>query len=114
VSSVSATGSAADFLPPRVNLTSLRQAVQGCRGCELALGATAARALLGSDFRVTRQRGRFVPSGRAEYVTATVHPSSVLRAPGSAARRAAREEFVGDLRLVAGVLDASGQDHQLG
>jgi uracil-DNA glycosylase len=202
-----ATGSAADFLPPRINLTSLRVAVQECRGCSLyrratravfgeglrrarlvlvgeqpgdredlagrpfvgpagrlldealeeagidrsqafvtnavkhfkweargkrrkhqspssaeieacrpwldaelqvvrpealvAMGATAARALLGREFRVTRQRGEFVPSPLAEHVTATVHPAAILRMPDRGARRAAREEFVDDLRAVA-------------
>jgi uracil-DNA glycosylase len=206
-----ADGSAADFLPERINLTSLRRAVQGCRGCSLyrdatqavfgeglkrsrlmlvgevpgdredregkpfvgpagllldrvlveagierdnayvtnavkhfkweargnrrihskpsarqiracrpwldaeiavvepevivALGATAAQALLGKDFRVTRQRGQFVDSELAPHVTATVHPSSVLRMPDDDSRRAAREEMVEDFRAVAAVLN---------
>jgi uracil-DNA glycosylase len=208
-----AAGSAADFLPARINLTSLRRAVQGCRGCSLyrdatqavfgeglkrarlmlvgevpgdredregkpfvgpagllldrvlaeagierddayvtnavkhfkweargkrrihskpsarqiracrpwldaeiavvepevivALGATAAQALLGKDFRVTRQRGEFVDSELASHVTATVHPSSVLRMPNDESRRAAREELVEDFRAVAAVLNGS-------
>jgi uracil-DNA glycosylase len=206
-----AAGSAADFLPARINLTSLRRAVQGCRGCSLyrdatqavfgeglkrarlmlvgevpgdredrkgkpfvgpagllldrvlveagierddayvtnavkhfkweargkrrihskpsarqiracrpwldaeidvvepevivALGATAAQALLGKDFRVTRQRGEFVESELAPHVTATVHPSSVLRMPDDESRRGAREELVEDFRAVAAVLN---------
>jgi uracil-DNA glycosylase len=206
-----ATGSAADYLPDRINLTSLRRAVQRCRGCSLyrhvtqavfgeglkrarlmlvgevpgdredregkpfvgpagrlldrvlveagierddayvtnavkhfkweargkrrihskpsarqiracrpwldaeiavvepdvivALGATAAQALLGKDFRVTRQRGEFVESALAPHVSATVHPSSVLRMPDDASRRAAREELVEDFRAVAAVLN---------
>jgi uracil-DNA glycosylase len=206
-----ATGSAADYLPDRINLTSLRRAVQRCRGCSLyrhvtqavfgeglkrarlmlvgevpgdredregkpfvgpagrlldrvlveagierddayvtsavkhfkweargkrrihskpsarqiracrpwldaeiavvepdvivALGATAAQALLGKDFRVTRQRGEFVESALAPHVSATVHPSSVLRMPDDASRRAAREELVEDFRGVAAVLN---------
>jgi hypothetical protein len=47
----------------------------------VCLGATAAQALLGKDFRVTQHRGEFVESTIAPYVTATVHPSSILRAP---------------------------------
>jgi uracil-DNA glycosylase len=71
----------------------------------VALGATAAQALLGKDFRVTRQRGEFVESALAPHVSATVHPSSVLRMPDDASRRAAREELVEDFRAVAAVLN---------
>lgn len=70
----------------------------------VCLGATAAQALLGKDFRVTRQRGAFVQSSLAPYVTATVHPSSLLRAPDEAARRKEMGRFVADLRKVAEVL----------
>jgi uracil-DNA glycosylase family protein len=66
----------------------------------VALGSTAAQALLGNQFRVTRQRGRPVPSPLAEIVIATVHPSAVLRAP-SAARDRAKREFFADLEAVA-------------
>ena len=52
----------------------------------VCLGAVAAQALLGSQFRVTRERGRFVESPLAERVIATVHPSSILRAPDAEAR----------------------------
>jgi len=71
----------------------------------VALGATAAKALIGPDFRVTRQRGELIESELAPYLTATVHPSSILRNPDAEARRAAREEFVEDLRGVAAVLN---------
>ena len=67
----------------------------------VCLGSTAAQALLGRDFRVTRERGRFVESPLADRVTATVHPSSILRAGGDDARRAALEALVADLRVVA-------------
>ncbi len=67
----------------------------------VCLGATAAQALLGSSFRVTKSRGSFVKSALAPFVTATVHPSSILRAPDDAARRLAKEAFVQDLRRVA-------------
>ncbi|HET7112358.1 MAG TPA: UdgX family uracil-DNA binding protein, partial [Pyrinomonadaceae bacterium] len=52
----------------------------------VALGATAAQALLGSQFRVTKQRGQFIESTLAPYVMATVHPSSILRAPDDETR----------------------------
>lgn len=70
----------------------------------VCLGATAAQALLGADFRVTRDRGRFVQSALAPYVTATVHPSALLRAPPE---RQADEiaRFTEDLRKVAEVLN---------
>jgi DNA polymerase len=67
----------------------------------VCLGAVAAQALLGRQFRVTRERGRFVDSPLAERVIATVHPSSILRAPDEEARSVAMEEFVADLAVVA-------------
>jgi DNA polymerase len=66
----------------------------------VALGATAAKALYGPAFRVTAQRGRVVKTPYAEAGFATVHPSSVLRAPGDL-RAEAEREFVGDLKKVA-------------
>src|SRR5918911_4621055 len=68
----------------------------------VCLGATAAQALLGKTFKVSRQRGEFVPSSLAPIVTATVHPSSILRAPDDEARRGEMQRFVEDLRKVAG------------
>ena len=70
------------------------------------LGATAAQAMLGSTFRVTASRGRFIESPLAQHVLATVHPSSILRAPGEEARRVAMDAFVADLAVVAKVLNA--------
>jgi uracil-DNA glycosylase len=70
----------------------------------VCLGATAAQALLGPRFRVTRDRGRFVPSPLARHVLATVHPSALLRAPDDATRREETRRFVEDLKVVAGVL----------
>ncbi|HEV2074851.1 MAG TPA: UdgX family uracil-DNA binding protein [Thermoleophilaceae bacterium] len=67
----------------------------------VCLGATAAKALLGPQFRVTRQRGQLVESDLAPLTTATVHPSSILRQPDHDSRLAAREAFVDDLRAVA-------------
>jgi uracil-DNA glycosylase len=68
------------------------------------LGATAAQALLGRGFRVTRERGVPVDSELAPNVLATVHPSSILRAPDETARREAYAAFVADLRVVAKLL----------
>jgi uracil-DNA glycosylase len=70
----------------------------------VCLGATAAQALLGKSFRVTKQRGEFIPSNLAPHVLATVHPSSLLRAPDEATRRAEMRRFVDDLKKVAAVL----------
>jgi DNA polymerase len=70
----------------------------------VCLGATAAQAILGRAFRVSQQRGQFVPSPLAPLVTATVHPSSILRAPDDDSRRVEMERFVEDLRQVARVL----------
>ena len=67
----------------------------------VCLGATAAQALLGRDFSVTRQRGQLVESTLAPKVLATVHPSSILRAPDSDARQAQMQEFVLDLTKIA-------------
>lgn len=71
------------------------------------LGATAAQALLGSSFRVTKERGKFIESDLAPRVTATVHPASVLRQRTSADRERAREEFFDDFLTIAGVLNGS-------
>jgi uracil-DNA glycosylase len=70
----------------------------------VCLGATAAQALLGRDFRVSRQRGELVDSSLAPHVLATVHPSSILRAD-EADREAEMHAFVNDLRKVAALLD---------
>jgi uracil-DNA glycosylase len=65
------------------------------------LGATAAQALLGGSFRVSRQRGELLESDLAPRVLATVHPSSILRAPDEQARALAYKGFVADLAVVA-------------
>ena len=67
----------------------------------VCLGATAAQALLGRTFKVTRQRGEFVASPLAPLATATVHPSSILRAPDDESRRQEMRDFVDDLKKVA-------------
>lgn len=70
----------------------------------VCLGATAAQALLGRTFKVTRQRGTFVESALAPLVTATIHPSSILRAPNDEARREEMRAFVADLSKIAAKL----------
>ena len=78
----------------------------------VCLGATAAQALLGKSFMVSRQRGELVPSALAPVATATVHPSSILRAPDDRRRREEMARFVADLRKVAAELarGASGSE----
>ncbi|HEY7481286.1 MAG TPA: UdgX family uracil-DNA binding protein [Gemmatimonadales bacterium] len=73
----------------------------------VALGSTAAQALLGNRFRVTQHRGELVRSEWAGPVIATVHPSSVLRAPDEA-RAEARLEFFADIGKVAEFLESAG------
>ena len=67
----------------------------------VCLGATAAQALLGRAFRVTKQRGELFPQEAGHVITATVHPSSILRAPDAATREAEMGAFTEDLRVVA-------------
>ncbi len=71
----------------------------------VCLGATAAQALLGRSFRVTRDRGRPVESDLAPHVLATIHPSAILRADDDT-RGIERAAFVDDLRVVASFLQA--------
>jgi DNA polymerase len=66
----------------------------------VALGATAARSVIGKDFKVSLQRGRFVESPLAPHVFATFHPSALLRLQDEAEREAAFEQLVGDLKLI--------------
>jgi uracil-DNA glycosylase family protein len=70
----------------------------------VCLGSTAAQALFGMSFRVTRERGQFLQSALAPYVMATVHPSSLLRIEEDAARKDAIREFVRELRKIAEVM----------
>jgi len=67
----------------------------------VCLGATAAQALIGRDFRVSRRHGEVMSSELALSIAATVHPSSILRSPDSEARHAAMREFVADLKKIA-------------
>jgi uracil-DNA glycosylase len=68
------------------------------------LGAVAAKALLGSSFRVTQQRGELLDSDLAPIVSATIHPSAILRQRDEASRLREREAFARDLRVVAEAL----------
>jgi DNA polymerase len=74
----------------------------------VCLGATAAQSLLGRDFRVTQHRGELLDSDLAEHVTATIHPSAILRQQDDESRNAEFTAFVDDLRVVARVLEATG------
>ena len=77
----------------------------------VCLGASAAQALLGKDFRVTRDRGKLIESSLAPHVIATVHPSSILRAPDDEARHAQMKAFIADLRQVARVIKKKRPAH---
>lgn len=70
----------------------------------VALGATAAQSLLGPKFRVTKQRGEFLESNLAPFVMATVHPSSILRAPDDETRRLEMRRFIDDLKKLTRVI----------
>jgi len=70
----------------------------------VCLGATAAQSLLGKEFRVTKERGRWLDSDLAPHVTATIHPSAILRQRDADQRKKEMDAFVGDLELVATVL----------
>jgi uracil-DNA glycosylase len=81
-------------------IASLRPEVIGC------LGATAAKALLGAQFKVSVSRGQFVPSPYAPKVFATFHPSAILRVRGDAERKAAFKSLVRDLALLRSTAQA--------
>ena len=70
----------------------------------VCLGVTAAQALLGKEFSVTRQRGELVKSSLAPFVTATVHPSSILRAIDQESRHQQKQAFVEDLKKIGRLL----------
>ena len=67
----------------------------------VCLGATAAQSLLGRAFRVTQQRGQLLKSKLAPFIMATVHPSSILRAPDEETRQAEMQRFIDDLKKAA-------------
>jgi DNA polymerase len=70
----------------------------------VCLGSTAAQAMLGRQFRVTRQRGEFMQLARGGVITATIHPSAILRAPDDVSREHEFQGFVGDLKKVAAMM----------
>jgi uracil-DNA glycosylase len=70
----------------------------------VCLGSTAAQALISPTLKVTKERGKLIPSPLAPHVMATVHPSSILRAPDDAAREREMRLFVADLKAVAKVI----------
>src|SRR5262249_30818213 len=67
----------------------------------VCMGATAAQALLGGNFKVTAERGKIMARGETRWI-ATVHPSSILRAPDDESRHQEMARFIEDLRVVAG------------
>jgi uracil-DNA glycosylase len=67
----------------------------------VCLGATAAQALLGRDFRVTQSRGQLMKSSLASFIMATVHPSSILRAPDEESRHDEMKHFIDDLKKLS-------------
>ena len=75
----------------------------------VCLGATAAQALLGKQFSVTRDRGSFVKSPLAPFVMATVHPSSILRSPDSESRAAEMKMFIDDLKKISRALKSNAK-----
>lgn len=74
----------------------------------VCLGATAAQAILGRDFRVSQQRGQFIERSGLPLMMATVHPSSILRAPDDQSRDLEMKAFVADLKRLAKRLEISG------
>ena len=71
----------------------------------VALGATAAKALIGPQFKVSVDRGRFVESPLARYVFATFHPSALLRLREEEEKETALEQLVKDLKLINKALE---------
>jgi len=74
----------------------------------ICLGSTAAQAVIGPKFKVSTQRGTFVQSPLAPLVTATVHPSSILRAPTDEARQAETARFIDDLKKIQKAIEELG------
>ena len=71
----------------------------------VCLGSTAAQAVIGPKFRVSIQRAQFVKSPLAPFVTATVHPSSILRAPSDEARHVETKRFIDDLKKIRAAIE---------
>jgi DNA polymerase len=72
----------------------------------VCLGATAAQALIGPEFRVSRQGGQLLRGSQAPWILATLHPSAILRAPDAASRDQMEAQLVENLKLAAGALAA--------
>jgi uracil-DNA glycosylase family protein len=70
----------------------------------VCLGATAAQAVFGPDYRVTKDRGQFVTHPWAPHATSTIHPSAILRSPDEEQRHAEYEKFVADLKKVRALM----------
>jgi DNA polymerase len=77
----------------------------------VCLGATAAQALLGKSFKVTQMRGEIVAAEFAPAVMATVHPSSLLRAPDDETRHRETERFIRDLSRIAPLVMQHAEQH---
>ena len=77
----------------------------------VCLGATAAHAIIGKKHRLLQERGRFFEHSIAKSVTATVHPSAILRAPTPEQRHVAYEAFVADLKAVRRKLESTARAH---
>jgi DNA polymerase len=75
----------------------------------VCLGATAAQSLLGRGFKVTERRGELIPHDLAPFLVATVHPSSILRAPDDESRHQEMAKFIDDLKKVRQAMDAQNQ-----
>ena len=73
----------------------------------VCLGASAAQALLGKEFRVSRERGKAIKSALAALIVATVHPSSILRARDDTSRQEQLKQFVDDLKAAKGRLKST-------
>ncbi len=73
----------------------------------VCLGATAAQALLGRDFKITLQRGKLIPGSLAPNALATIHPSSILRQPTTEDRQREMTLFIADLKVIHGLLSST-------
>ena len=76
----------------------------------ICLGSTAAQAVISPKFKVSIQRGQFVTSPLAQFVTATVHPSSILRAPTDEARHVEMRRFIDDLKKIRAAIEREAPD----
>ncbi|HWL94325.1 MAG TPA: UdgX family uracil-DNA binding protein, partial [Phycisphaerae bacterium] len=72
----------------------------------VCLGATAAQAMMGRAFRITKERGKVFKPADGPWIMATVHPSSILRAPDDESRRQAKRDFIKDLKKAASALES--------